>query len=177
MARPRGFPQVRQKRRKGWEEGPGQLAAQASQAATTSFLLAAGLQLTLDGLTLLRLRGDLTMQLSASSAALDGFTGAFGIGVTTLQAFTIGVTAVPTPIDEQGWDGWIYWNAWSIKVINATLGDGGNSGVHPVRMPIDTKAMRKLREDDVIFAAMQIAEVGTASLETHFDSRVLLALP
>ena len=48
------------------------------------------------------------MFLSAATSALDGFNGAFGIGLVTRQALAVGVSAVPTPLDEEDWDGWLY---------------------------------------------------------------------
>ena len=139
-------------------------------------LFASGAQLVIDGTTLLRLRGTFTAHVSAIAAALDGFTGAFGVGIIDLQAFTTGVTACPTPIAEQDWDGWLFWETFSLKSVTATISDGVNSIGLYLQMPVDTKAMRKVKQDDVIYAAVEVTEAGTSQINYHFDSRLLLAL-
>ena len=173
-SRGRRFPIPR--RRKGWEEGPGQQGAQSTIATSTSVIMASGAQVLFDGFTLLRLRGSFTASLSASSVASGGFSGAVGVGICEQSAFAIGVTACPTPITEQDWDGWLFWEAFNVTTITATIGDGVNSTSLIVRIPVDSKAMRKLNTGDTIYAVVQVAEVGTAILNTHFDSRILLAL-
>ena len=45
------------------------------------------------------------------------------------------------------------------------------------RIIIDTKAMRKFRENDSLYAAIETVETGVATLKIHFDSRVLALLP
>ena len=166
------------RRRKSWELGPGSVTGQSTLSSTTSVLAATGSAAIPDGLTLLRTRGFVSLFLTSISAASTGFSGAFGIGITTTQAFAdVGVTACPTPIDEQFWDGWIFWEAFSVKAITSTLADGVNARSSYLRIPIDTRAMRKLREEDVIYSVIQVTESGTATMEWATDSRVLVALP
>ena len=173
----RGFRQGRSypipRRRKGWEVGPGQLAVQTQLTASGIDLLTSGATVLFDGLTLLRLRGTYSAYLSAGGA-LGGFSGAFGVGIIDLQAFTVGSTAVPSPITEQDWDGWLFWEAFDLKMPTSTLDTSSPTGI--LKMPVDTKAMRKLKQDDVIFASVEVAEVGTAIYNHHFDSRMLIAL-
>ena len=131
-----------------------------------------------DGLTLLRLRGEATFSLITVAAAVSGFQCAFGIGIVRDVAFaTGGVTAVPTPIDDQDWDGWIFWDRFNLVSITGTISDGVNSKAATYRMPIDTKAMRKLDLGDVIYGVLQVQELGVSVANWWFDSRVLLALP
>ena len=166
------------RRRKAWDVGPGSVTGQSTLSSTTSVLASTGSAALADGLTLLRLRGYLSLFQTAASAASTGFSGAFGIGITTVQAFSdTGVGATPTPIDEQDWDGWIFWEAFSVKTITATLADGVNAQSSYLRLPIDTRAMRKLREDDVIYSVIQVTESGTSTMEWATDSRILVALP
>ena len=164
------------RRKKSWEAGPGQLAVQSAIAANGSSLVVSGAQATVDGLTLLRLRGTLTLTLQIITSAIDGFAGAFGIGIVTLPAFTAGEASVPTPITEQDWDGWLYWTAFSMKGNAAGIGDAANAVNAQQIIDVDTKAMRKLRLNDVIYGAIEVAETGTAQLGWHFDSRALIAL-
>jgi len=183
--RQRGFPRVPQslKRRVGWEEGIGGTTVQSSISTSSSTLVNAALTVLEDGLTLVRTRGRVQFFLSAATAALDGFTGAFGIGVATTAAVTAGAASVPNPLDEQDWDGWIYWRALQLiapgVISNAastdTSGIGGFTAVQNIE--IDSKAMRKLRVGDSIYGSLQVVENPTAVLEWAIDTRILVKLP
>ena len=177
MARSRGFRQVpvrsSPKRLTSWEEGPGGTAALGLSASTIQFLGAA-LTPTQDGLTQIRLRGRLSWFLTLATSAGDGFQGAFGIGKATAAAVLAGTGSVPTPITEQAWDGWLYWTPISIHgaVVSSTaLGNETKQDFE-----IDTKAMRKLYEEDSIYAMIEIVEIGTATATMFFDSRILFKL-
>ena len=170
-----GSSPVRARRKSSWEEGPGGSAAVAV-ASSTSVIIGLGAQLLQDGTTLVRTRGLLHAWLVSVSAANEGFRGAFGIGIVRDQAFAVGVTAVPTPITDQGWDGWLFWMPFFIEAP-ATMATFGNAGSAVVDMPIDTKAMRKLDLGDTIYGVLEVTENGTAVANVHFDSRVLLKLP
>ena len=176
---PRGFHRSRSfpaKRRKGWELGIGRESAQTPVTSSTSVLLADGLQILGDGFTLLRLRGVLDLFLSTTDQIVGGFSGAVGIGVTELNAFNAGVASLPDAVDDADWDGFIWWTPFSVKSVTATIGDAVNAGSIVQRFDIDTKAMRKLKEDDVIFAVLSCFEVGVSTLNIHIDSRLLLAI-
>jgi len=165
---------VPQRRRNSWEEGPGSTTGLGVSGSTIQFLGSA-LQPTLDGLTLARLRGRFSWFLTLATSAGDGFQGAFGIGVATAAAVTAGTGSVPTPITEQAWDGWLYWTPLSIHgaVVSSTaLGEETKQDFE-----VDSKAMRKLKEEDAIYAMLEIIEVGTATATAFFDSRILLKLP
>ena len=178
MARSRGFSQARPRRtrrRTSWEEGPGGTGIQ-TQSASGTIIIGSGAQVTTDGLTLARLRGRLRMYLKSVTSIGDGMIGAFGIGVVEGQAFAVGVSATPTPVAEQEWDGWIYWTPIQVLAPTATE-EFGNAGMSMVDFDVDTKAMRKLQEADTIYAVAEFVEVGAVSMDMVFDSRVLLFLP
>ena len=97
-----------------------------------------------------------------------------GIGVTTVQAFTdIGITALPIPIDDMSWEGWLYHQFFSIH----DGGDGMSDGSGSQWVMVDSKAMRKVGSNEVIFAVLQQVEIGVAVGKVHFDSRALFKLP
>ena len=183
MARRSVFPLGRgqsQRRRVGWEEGIGQVADQTNFTGSASDLVSSALTVLLDGLTLVRTRGVLQFSLLTASAPSEGFAGAFGIGVATTAAVTAGASSVPTPITEQSWDGWLYWvaiKAVSMSVVDQTDDSPLNVGLASQTIHVDSKAMRKLREDDSIYGAMELTEIGTATLRWAFDSRMLIKLP
>ncbi len=186
MVRRRGLSPVLRRadrRRVGWEPGIGGTTVQTPITVTGPTLVNAGVQILADGLTLVRTRGRLTIWLTQTAAALDGFSGAFGIGVATFAAFTAGVASLPTPITEQTWDGWLYWQALHIHSNNVVDTTGSSTadfsvvGIQGLTLEFDSKAMRKLKEADVIFGAIDLVETGTATAEWWVDSRMLFKLP
>jgi len=181
-----GFPRGRTippRRANSWDFGPGQAGAQSQITGSVTTLASASLSVLVDGLTLARLRGMFHSYLSAAAAPQDGFVGAFGIAVATTAAIAVGATAVPSPITEQDWDGWLYWTPVflvSPGVIDGTVSDdrssiSGQTGSQI--QVVDSKAMRKLNEAESIYGALEVSEVGTATMNWHFDSRILLKLP
>jgi len=156
-----------------WDEGTGGIAVSAI-TASGAFFIGAAVQALGDGLTVIRQRGELTAILSVATSALDGFSGAFGIGKATSAAVLGGIANVPTPITEQSWDGWLYWTP--IQVISPIAAQFDN-GATVFRQTVDTKAMRKLSEDEALYAAWEGTEVGTATMSLFWDSRVLAKLP
>ena len=176
MPRSRGSYRGRTPRRRtSWEEGPGGIDATAAITSGPNFLGSVA-NLLEDELTLLRLRGRFNAILNSASAAGSGFQGAIGIGVTTQPATAVGITAVPTPITEQDWDGWLYWQPISIHAGDATAGSRNWQG-GVINIEVDSKAMRKLTDQSSIFTVVELVEVDTADIDMWFDSRVLLALP
>ena len=77
----------------------------------------------------------------------------------------------------------MYHRYFSLKgnIVGTTAADAigqvfGQSAV--LRFEVDTKAMRKLVNEDAIYAIFEIgAEVGAASMEVEFNSRILVKLP
>ena len=176
MARRAGFPRVvsqRSRRLTTWDEGVGG-GAPVVETAPVSRFLGSALQFSVDGLTLVRTRGQFMANLTSASAAAAGFHGAVGIGLATAAAVAVGITAVPTPITEQGWDGWIWWMPIYCFAGRAdeVMGDLANQ-----RTEIDTKGMRKITEEDALYAAIEVSEVGVASLNVALDCRMLFKLP
>ena len=171
----RGFSQV-PRRNKGWEEGPGGSGVN-SLSTGVGALIQSGAQVLTDGATLLRLRGRFLAFLTATDSIAGGFVGAFGIGIVALPAFAAGAASVLTPLTEQDWDGWLFWSPVYCKTVTATIGDAINTPLLMDRFEIDSKAMRKLRQDDVIYGAFEATETGVSVISVTFDTRALLALP
>ena len=176
MARSRGFHQGNarvQRRQTGWEEGPGGTPVQTINASVKR-ILNSGAQALVDGLTLIRTRGYFSSIQVIGSAIGDGFSGAFGIGVVTNDAFAIGVTAMPGPLSNIDWDGWLYHRFISQHVAAANA-FGTEDSV--LTFEVDSKAMRKITVNDTVFAMLEVTEIGTAEIDVFFDSRMLLKLP
>ena len=161
------------RRRTGWEEGPG-VNAQVQFTASSSAILGAGQEALEDGLTIVRIRGSIELLLAAATAVGDGFLGAIGIGIVSTPAFAVGITAVPTPITEIEWEGWLYHRFIQHRSSVATA---GFVGANIQRIEIDTKAMRKISTQEVVFMAAEFTEGGTADMRVAAGTRMLVKLP
>ena len=176
MARTRsGFQPRSPRRNRGWEDGPANVSTNISGSG--SVLASVGAQILGDGNTLARVRGLCTFRLHTAAAAEQGFGGAFGIGIANVQAFGAGMASLISPLTGADWDGWLYHRFIDVRSVTGTISDGVNAGSVLNQFEVDSKAMRKLKEDDVIYAAVGVVEEGVAVMRWEFDSRILLLLP
>ena len=176
MARRSGFrPQRGTKRTVSWGFGPGGSVLTALTGNGQS-ILGDGVVLAVeDKATIVRTRGNIEM-IQTLGGAGEGFHVAFGIGIVSDQAFTVGATAIPGPISEPGWPGWFYHRFLDIHSVSSTIGDGVNSSAVVVREEVDSKAMRKISDGETMVAMIEVVEVGTASINVFFDCRILVKL-
>ena len=149
---------------------------------TTPAFLGSALSTSFDGFTLIRTRGELLIQMALSTSARDAMAGAFGIGIATAAAVAIGVTALPTPITEQGSENWIYWTAFSVNCpqigTDAANGLSGSAVSSTFRATVDSKAMRKFNSEDALYAIIEVGtETGVVEIDAYFDSRMLFKIP
>ena len=172
----RGFSRGNRGRRRSvsWFVGPGDTGT-TSHTSSASQIMGLGAQLTADGFTLIRIRGYFQIFLTSATAVLDGFSGALGIGIVTAEAFAIGITAMPDPVADADWDGWLFHHFFDVRSARATFDAGDLSAAQ--RLVVDSKAMRVLREGDTVFMAIETTEGGTAAGTSVFDSRMLLKHP
>ena len=175
MARSRGLSRgnARSRRKTSWDGGPGGTPTGLISSSVSS-ILGAGAVADEDGMTLVRVRGECSLMLASAASDGDGFIGALGIGIVTSEAFAIGITAMPTPLIDDDWNGWLWHQFFSVRVPVAA-GIGSQSS--EVRYVVDSKAMRKLRLGDVIFFAQESSEIGVATMHMMADTRVLVKLP
>ena len=162
------------RRKTSWSAGP-RGHAQQTAAGTTVFSVTA--VAGSDALTIVRTRGEFTAWLSAVAAILDGFQqiGA-GICIVSENAAGIGITAIPHPLADIAWDGWLWY--WTGTLQSANASGASLAGPGMVRIPIDSKAMRKIKETDVIVGVFEsISEVGTPTVQMNMESRILVKLP
>jgi len=97
------------------------------------------------GETVIRTRGMLAWATDQAAAVENQF-GAFGIGIVTEQAATVGITAVPHPASDAAWDGWLY-HTFFFSQYQFLSSVGAEPGVMH-SMVIDSKAARKVGEND-----------------------------
>ena len=169
-----GHPRVvRQRRLTEWDNGPGidTLAeSPVSISSTSQVIIGSGIA-PAERLTVVRLHGVLELVVSTVTGATDGFTWAFGVGICSADAFAVGVTAVPGPFDDATWSGWVAHRMGALH---------GQTAAAPIEfgrtIEIDSKAMRKMGLNEVMFATLQVGEEGTSVMAVRFLSRVLSKL-
>jgi len=169
----RGFPQARSQRRStSWGLGPGGSAV-SGFTASQQVIVGSGVVPLEEGITVVRIRGNLQAILTSATASPDGFHCAIGIGVVTDQAFAIGATAVPGPLSEMEWNGWMYHRFFDVHADAAF-----SAGQQPasISFEVDSKAMRKLSIGNTLIAVVETIEDPSAVMSLFFDSRVLAKL-
>ena len=136
-------------------------------AAGTAFLLETFTPIE-GGETVIRTRGIFSVrsdQLVASEAQI----GAFGIGVVSDQAESVGITAIPHPHTDASWGGWLY-HSYFANFFSFVTG----SGYQPQdasRVVIDSKAMRKVGDRERLVTVVE--NVGTAGFQFWNSERIL----
>ena len=163
-----------QRRKTAWSIGPGGTGAGPIASSSAAFV-GGGTQPTVDALTVVRLRGELLLSLVSAVNPLDGFRGAFGVGIVSLPAFTAGIASVPTPITEEGDENWLYHRYFTLFTGDGT--EANFFGPSFARIEVDSKAMRMAGVDKVFYAAIEVVEVGSAVMDVSFNSRFLNKLP
>jgi len=101
----------------------------------------------------------------------EAYGGSIGGCVVSDQAVAIGVTAVPTPITDQGSDLWYFYDQLYGRFAGTQVEEVG------ARKDIDSKAMRKVEEgQDMIIVLETPAAALTASMVSVIGGRFLLKL-
>ena len=164
--RGRGF-SVR--RKTSWSRGPN---GDTTRTGTGAIAFAVGAQALEDGLTIIRIRGVLTAYLNSVAATTDFMEVGVGIANFSENAFGTGIGALELPITDADWDGWMWHHFFTLGGFTGT----GSSGA--ITLPIDAKAMRKIREGDTIAGVLEVGqESGTVSMQAFLDTRILDKLP
>jgi len=151
------------RRRTHWTE----LRAVPADFSATGSTLIASAAAGHEGETIVRTRGLVSAVLTAASSSGDGFFGAFGMAIVTVAAATIGITAIPTPLAEAGWDGWFVHRYFDCR---SGLASGSD---RLVNLELDSKAMRKANEDEQIVMVLEVIESGTAVMRLGAAVRIL----
>ncbi len=177
MARARRFTSGRtgssSRRLTEWSEGPKNDVIQSITAAGGT-LVSTGSEAQ-ESLTTVRIRGEWVLWLEAVGTIGDGFSGVgLGIGIVSADAFAQGVAATPIPFNDADWGGWIWYHMMG-PIVGFSVTESENTGpVSQVRVPIDSKAMRKTGPNEVLFGSIQtIGEVGAATLSFGMRTRIL----
>ena len=104
--------------------------------------------------------------------AVAHMTYAFGLCIVTENAVGVGVTAIPSPGVDTFWDGWLYHTTGVVGLVP------GNVGGISAAVEIDSKAMRKFKNSDVMVGVVEVrTEVGAISAVFNLETRILVKLP
>ena len=98
-----------------------------------------------------------------------------GIGIATFEVVNAGIASLPTPLSEVGDETWLWHHMFSVHnplLITDDIGPGAYQ-----RIQIDSKAKRKFPDGMALYAAMEVVEVGTATMTVFLDTRMLVLLP
>ena len=100
---------------------------------------------------------------------------AIGVGIVTRQAADAGIGSVPVPITDASWDGWMYHRFFDLFDTAGVAAEGEAK----IQFEVDTKAMRKIHENEALVAVAESAISGgtPGSSGIIFDSRILFLLP
>ena len=175
------------KRQTSWTAGPGSGGGQAEQlilGATGSGIWGTAIVPLVEGLTIVRMRGELLVYLTLAAAVNEGVVGAAGILLVSDEAFAAGVASIPTPLDDVDFDEWIWYKTFSLKAASVIAGGASTDADHMLsvsaaaRFEIDSKAMRKFPVGKSLVAVMEVIEQGTgASITANIQTRTLVKLP
>ena len=157
-----------------WAQGPFSSGVDVATASGNN-LIDTGQEFLQAG-TLVRLRGELAIWVVVATAPFDGFTSySAGIGIVTADAFAVGASAMPSPRGDADWSGWI-WHHSGAAIVEASTTES-TQGLASVRLAIDSKAMRKVGVNEVVFGAVSFqTEVGTATVNFVLSTRMLVKL-
>ena len=137
-----------------------------------SFLVSGASNAALVGSTVIRTRGYWSIK-SDQFATSEDFMVAMGFGVVSSAARALGVTAVPSPIIEEQWDGWF---VYEILDGAFTFGDAtGFTSPSVMSAKFDSKAQRKLEDENAVVIVLE--NPFTVGLSYAVKFRMLFKLP
>ncbi len=120
--------------------------------------------------TILRLRGEIMLTLDAA-AVVEEASIAIGIATVSSRAVAAGSASLPRPGSEGSYP-W-FWHGWGH--ISSGREAAVNTNQLFVRIPVDSKAMRKIKEDEDVALVFEVCEStdATGSYIIHGGFRIL----
>ena len=119
--------------------------------------------------TLIRSRGEI---LASIDGPTDGDKIGIGFGLIrgTEEQVAVGASAVPSPLDDLDAD-WV-WHGFILLQSQAVVAT--SAGQQFGRLTVDSKAMRKFRQGEVLILAIDsINMAGTPAIDVAFGFRIL----
>ena len=180
MALRRGFTQSRvaraPRRQTSWSVGPGGSSLTAISASANT-ILGGAVQVVPEGSTLVRTHGSFQAYLASANAIDSGFHAALGITLVSNEAFNAGSAAIPDPLLDVDWEGWLFHRLFDLHAVDAAPATNPVNQLTSIQFAFDSKAMRKFDVGLSLVGMLGTAENGTsAAMGVWFDSRVLIKL-
>ena len=174
MAGRRAFSRVAPKRRTSWQGSNITLAA-TTGASTASAIVFEAILETFPNPTIVRVRGEVLVVLTARGANVSDTILTCGIKLVTATAFAAGVASMETPNTDVGRD-WLWWGTKAVSMLTAQpVATDSDGEMITTRLAIDSKAMRKVESNKVlVFVAENTVITSTATLVITGGVRVLL---
>jgi len=178
----RRFPTARGsiRRKTGWNGGP-YTGSGANFVATSILLTSAGTYMagnsviaTEDGLTIVRVRGELLATIDVNAATDEGIL-AVGLVVASQEASSVGAAAYPDPLSDMDREDWL-WHKLIPFVGQFGAAQSATLGTQVTRVEIDSRAMRKLNEGDAVSMVFGWSGVST-QCKVMASTRILAKLP
>ncbi len=114
--------------------------------------------------TILRVRGEILV-VGVPNAATDVDTIGLGLIVVQTNAFTVGGTSLPGPIDQAGAD-WMWHRYVHLDAVTLTAGDPQAITVNE-RIIVDSKAMRRFPQGTTVAFVGEATTGDFASVEVR----------
>ena len=129
--------------------------------------------------TIIRMRGCIHIEIALEAVASCLQEVGLGIGLMDDKAVAAGAVALPLPINDEDWEGWMWWHCTYLGFADTSSGAVGDRGDHRIGardIIIDSKAMRKWDENQtLVFMGQNRAIDGTAStVEVAAHTRILI---
>ncbi len=166
------------RRKSSWVLGPGG-TAEAELTASSAAIIGSGAVSLLDGTTIVRVRGEILSYLTAATAAGNGFRVGVGILLSEIEAFTIGITALPKPLADMDSEDWVWHSIYNLRSAGALAGAAAADNDFALaisavmRQEVDTHAMRKFDEGKILVIVAEVVLVGTATMRIGGEARML----
>ena len=151
--------------------------SETALAAATSVLFSRFTAATLEvfpgtPLTVVRNRGLFSVR-SDQIVQTEMGHGAFGMAVVSEDAAAAGIASVPTPITNSDWDGWMVWQPFAFGLVFSSAVGFDNNPYQ--RYDYDSKAMRKLNDNESLIFVVENQDAGSGAL-FNWVSRSLFKL-
>ncbi len=176
-ARSGGFPTRGSRRRTQWVLGPGgdDIATfdRTGFSSSASQIIGSAITPTSQEFTVVRTHGHMSLSLNTADAIRSGFNIVAGIGVATLDAFTAGSASLAIPFSDIDWPGWLWHWSGSLRTSIGALAVGDPS-VNPLVVRIESKSMRRIRVNEVLFLLVSTGETANATMDVSCMTRMLL---
>ena len=122
--------------------------------------------------TIVRTRGEILGMMDVGAAGDTAVLG-FGIIIIDDDAFAAGAGSIPSPVLDTPAD-WL-WHGW-MPLRSETGTQSDDQGSHVGRLTIDSKAMRRVKQNDnVVFVGDVNILAGTPTVDWAVGCRTLLA--